>query len=466
VTEQQSAAAPQVNAPPSPWKLLLPVACMVAGILLFQFAAAHERRTEAGQTWSKAVIAPDAEPLWDGTVPVRARHVSLEAILAQSPTLRVFLEGLQKEEDGAEIVSTMGADRTEAVFMFALPEELWPELLAEGRAPVPGEPEVVAGNLARVETFDLDGQEFDVVGRFRPTVAGVTFAYVLPEHEAFAGLFDEESDGTLGWMAPEGRQRLTEDESIDLTRIEAKLYGAAQNTTTIQWLSLIALFLVNTGWAWFQCACMLRLGEWGVPVFGALARPMQTYRHTLIGVHLAVYGVMYLIIAVAYASPVTQFFLKQFVVELFTSGGMETVGAAYSSGNIAAAAWATYYHNFIFATVLLTLLPSLIVPPAGLIKTLLSTLLVGFAIAPMWSGDADGLSFHCITIAVEMEQYVLASWLMLVYPMLLWRVYQSPARLQALAHAGRVMGAGVLVIGILLGLAAVYEAVTLITFAG
>ena len=101
--------------------------------------------------------------------------------------------------------------------------------------------------------------------------------------------------------------------------------------------------------------------------------------------------------------------------------------------------------------------------------------------APAWTGVASGMTYHAITLALELPPYVLAAFGMTVWALAAFDFIWSPIRkwylgdkargvpvvqdaYRRLPRAFSVLVVTVLLTGVFLYVAAWYEAATLITF--
>jgi hypothetical protein len=126
------------------------------------------------------------------------------------------------------------------------------------------------------------------------------------------------------------------------------------------------------------------------------------------------------------------------------------------------AAAATFFNNFVVQTALLSMLPSLAVPFWALPKTILNLGFAGFALAPIWTGYVGHLSYHSITMTLEIEAYVVAAFAACVYPRIVWRGLREGDFKKGLAQGLVLMLRTTVLAGIMLLIAATYEATTLI----
>ena len=124
--------------------------------------------------------------------------------------------------------------------------------------------------------------------------------------------------------------------------------------------------------------------------------------------HIFVYGSLFGAMLLGIQEPLLHIVLQEFVAAAFTEGDLAYIGAAYESGNVLLAAAATFANNYLLQTIALTLLASFGVPMFGLFKTAASVVLVGLAMPPLWTGMAGGFTFHSVTMVLEFEAYIFA----------------------------------------------------------
>ena len=108
--------------------------------------------------------------------------------------------------------------------------------------------------------------------------------------------------------------------------------------------------------------------------------------------------------------------MLEVVKQQFTEGDLAYIGEAYLSGDILAAANATWVNNFLLQTLAMGVLPSLVPLGIGFFKTLLSLGIVGFAMAPMWTDIIGNYVLHSGTMVLELEPYVIVAWACILWP--------------------------------------------------
>ena len=434
---------------------------LVAGVTVLAATAVLEARFGATQAWSNALFMPEGTALWEDTLPISVRKIPLDNFPVQKD---FFEEASRQLGPDAE---AMAFDLTEwAILLDASPDSL--ELLLEsGRVPAPGESsEVLAGALARLDKFTMEGTEFRVVGRIRRGVPGLSFAYLFPRHESLESHFGEEQGATNGWLDPEGMQHLrdfaaeNDTEGIDL----APLVGQALTETRYFWATLLGLALVAAGGAIAQMRLLVRFRRRGPRFMTATLESLSQRSKLLLGMHVLMYGGFFSMMLLATALPLGLLVLQTIVSNTFQEGELSAIGAAYAAGNIPLAAVMTWAWNYLVATVTLSVIPSLLFPFWGVAKNLLSFLMVGFVMSPVWTGSAAGFVYHSITMTLELEAYIIVSFAVSVLPIDVFRGVLSGKLAEGIGSGLKVVGGATVLAGLMLAVAASYEAVTLILF--
>lgn len=333
-------------------------------------------------------------------------------------------------------------------------------LLTDGRLPAPGGGEVVAGPGAGEDRVALAGEAFTVVGRLGPDAAIFRHAYLhpgsipVPERSDLItreGALFPDLDTLEAAVPGETREQLT---------LTAGAHLAPGGTIALTMLGLLIVALAGSG-AWIRLLQNLR-GRGG-PLLRPAFEACAAHGPLLIGMHAALYAVFFGLMLLSLRLPDTYFVVVAFVQEMFTTGDLQTIGEAYQSGNVLWAKLETWRHNFLFATVLLSTLPSFFVPGAALVKNAASFALLGFGLAPLIEGSARVMTFHAITMWIELEAYILVSFASVLLPV---RVLRALANGDDAARAYRdgaiALVSMTVLAGIILLVGALYEAVTLI----
>lgn len=460
----------------------LPLAFVFTGVLLLLMGAITDEARQARHPWGHSALAVGETPPFPvaEASPVRLRRVPPD----QLPSLVAFLEaylppemlGAAWEEDRKALAAWEA--RTEYVILADLTGAPGDDgLLAEGRWPVPGAPEVLAGPLTRLDSFQLGGETFTVTGRITPRAPAFMDAFLLPAHPRWEAHFEEAAGGEPGWLAQNVRDwldQMTRDGEAgnsDALRVlgDELEAGFAMTERGLTLLGIVGLGLVALGATLFTT----RLAGWlhglgGPPWLAGLLMPLLdaivTRPRLWWGLHLVNYGLLLGMMAVATAFPRVAANLAEWMALVFSEGGLAYVGDAYASKNILAAAAATFTHNFLTATIMMTLLPSLIILGWGVLKTAASLALVGFVMSPLWVGTLSGYTYHSITMGIEIEAYIIAAFAVSVYALHILRGFFTAQFLPRLILALRVMAGAAAVSALFLLAGAFYEATTLILF--
>lgn len=412
--------------------------------------------------WQGALWSVDSEPPWENTLPIDTRRVPKSLYPAQFE----WAEQFNAVENGDIVVDMLGLDAREWVVRAPVDEDTLKSLTASGRPPEPGTNEVLGGVLVRRERFPLDGAEFQVVGQLRRDTPGLAFSYLLPADPAHDALFSEETAAEEGWLAPDGVTRLETEEGVFPEDFEGTVHGGMAVLPPLAVLCAMAgLSIFLAGGAAFEAMLILRLCN-AVPMLRPFAAMATAHPLLFAGAHVVHFGCFLFFAAVAAAFPLTNLSVMQWIAEEFLTGSLSHVGQPYVAGDLLGATWNTFKHNFLYATCVRVLAPSLVVPGLGTLAgeamNFLALGVAGFVLAPLWSHVAAMLPTHAVTIAVELEAYALAGFVVLFYPLELFGLFFTQDRMAALRRMWAAVLIGIALIAAILALAAFYEAVTLV----
>jgi len=444
--------------------MALPAAIIFLGVTVLALVGTREARELEGRPWAEAILAPDNVLEGEaadvpGVIPVRVRDVSRPGDKALTFLATSFETWASKEEHALKV----DFNRPERVMAAALDVEDLAPLLASGRLPEPGRPEVLAGDLARADPFEVDGVSFQVTGRLKPHVSGLLYSYLLPLDAGIEEYFTEATGATQGWLHPEGLAHLDELLPNPDEADAPELLGLRTRTRpAYAWVALAGLMLVAWGGAMAHIRVFANASHGDARILGPLLTETVERPRLFAGMHVALYGTFFACMVLGLCFPLLNYRLTEYVGAIFTEGGLSYVGDAYRSQNILQAALATYYNNYVVQTLGFTFLPSVVPLALGAFKTAASFALAGFVMAPVWAGSAAGQVFHSITMALELEAYILASFVVLVWPIRLVRGVISGAFSQHVARAAHIYIGGIVLTGAMLAIAALYEATSLI----
>ena len=475
---------------------------MLSGIALLFLLSFLEARWLREQPWSRAVWVEDHVVEMEGAVEAWSRELSIEQSLGDSVVVRMIQEDLLREvslqearapksDDGVDNpLDTTGLLNTDFfprahLFMLALPPSDLEPILASGRLPEPGTREVLAGPLLSDRDLVLDGQTFKVTGTIHPQAAGFTKVYLLPAPSIGTHFPSSETwkrgtffaDTTAIWEA------LNAEFGGENAEASPTVHGGpVQTRPVIAWGVWFGLLLVAVGASIASIAGYRRLARLPIPVLSHAMQEIVIRPRLIWTLHAVYFGGFFGAMAMGLMDTELNYFFTQYASHEFSEGNLKYVGDAYESGNFAQAAHATYHNNFVLQTLELTALISLFPPfVLGLVKIMLSFVVVGFAMAPLWSGTAAGMSYHAITLGLELPPYILVGFGAAVWaqcigrflwsPMKVWYLGDKAASEPIIQDAARQVPRGFLVLAgctllsaVLLYVAAWYEAVTLISF--
>ncbi|MBX3180742.1 MAG: hypothetical protein KF886_25625 [Candidatus Hydrogenedentes bacterium] len=499
VTDAMALPAPRAGRPDG----LIAAGLIAFAVSLLFVLAILEGSWLRAQPWSSALRTEDHVIDDPSAIAAWSRRLSLDQSVGESENVRAILRDLRRLEReqaagrtrsvledplGTASLANLDYFPRASLVMVDLPAEAMAPLLESGRIPAAGAREVLAGYLTGAGPLEIDGETFAVVGRLRPQIPAFVKSYVLPSHDDFRALFGDSSGGAPGSIVvePGGRIRelipeLFESGDADPPRVHA---GPVPTRPLFAWGTWGALLIAALGATLGFLALFRRLAQTRIPLIGDAMREIVLRGRLIRTLYGLYFGGFFGAMALGMQDPELNHLFTEYVSRTFTEGSLQYVGEAYTSGNIAAAAHATYYNNFVVQTVFLTTGLSLM-PPffLGMLKIMASFLVVGFAMAPLWSATASGMTYHVITLALELPPYILVAFGVAVWSHAAWGFLWSPVRRWYLGDRARdqaiVMEAGAqlprallvllgctLLSAVLLYVAAWYEATTLILFRG
>ncbi len=446
-------------------KLLLGIALslliVIVGMLLIRHGAKLDEADAADAPFKKAVLVTGMEDPWGEGLPMKVRQLPEPEPPADS-VLAAFKTGLKQSLKGTPQERLL--DFSEWVVLMELPEDVWEPLLETGRLPTPGLPEVLAGHFTEGDTVSLDGIEFRVVGGLKRPVAGVAFAYVLPYHTNFSHLF--ETDDTLtGWYDTQGRILEEPDfwpEDIAETKMRGGVSFASDSVWSFVFLGQIVAVLGGA----LVLILLLRLPQIErLAPFSPGVSAIRSHPVVLGGLlfyHFALFfGVMWL----AHRNPVLYGRILAIFMSAAAEGPFGAVIEGIEQGNIPLAAIKIWLWNFGVGTLVTAVLPSIVIPFFAILKQTLTFGVIGYITAPLFMGIGSVYVYHVITVALELQGYIFASFGCVMWPVYLVRGIKQ-RNFRAIAIQGiKVMASCALLAGVILAVAAAYEAVTIILFA-
>lgn len=430
---------------------------LLVGVTILAFLGFLEDQQTKNAAWTGAFYGIGHDPPWEGTFPIALKRIPL----SNFPDLETEYEILAASFDN-ESLASLGLDMTETLIALDAPIEILQPILASGRLPERGEHEVLAGEFARLESFHLDDVTFSVVGRISRSAGGLTFAYLLPRDDALEELFLESGGAEIGWFDPEGKKHFTEATKNETAPDDLRVRGSALTTPEIILGVIVGLALVALGGALVQIRLFQLLARRASGPLLPACRAIDQWPRLLLFIHLLLYGAFFGFMIAAVVWPVEHFRMRELIAEVFSKGYLATLTQAYGAGNIPLAALLTFANNYGLQTVVMTFLVSIVIPFSGILKTLISFSMTGFGMAPMWLGSAAGYTYHSITLTLELEAYVIACFAVCMWPIQFVKDLMNKSIGPGLLHALKIMASAALLTGVMLAIAALYEATTLI----
>jgi len=443
----------------SAW-LIAGAALMAVGVAGLLAVMVLEAREQASVPWAHGVVVVGEEAPW----PEAERGFRMPVSGEDAPD-SPLVAALRAQRGGEDVIAQFGLDDHGHVLALEASAEEWAALVGEGRAPRPGAFEALAGDLCDLDAVHVGEERFEVVGRARRGVGMLTRTYVIPmasfEAAAASGPIEAETvwfdrDAAESVAAMEGGQE-------DIGDLELHTYmpltSRGLGLSAVGWLAVIVVGGV-LAWTWIFRALGAALPSWAGAVFAEVGRAPRLYAF----VHVLLYGAFLAGMWAAVERPELGFRLTHFVKGQFEDGGLSFIGNAYGSGSVLSAMATTWFWNYVMATVVMSIAPSFFLPFWGVAKNLLSFLVVGLALAPIWAGAAQGMTYHSGTMVLELQAYVLTAFFVSRYVVLVGQGLWLGSFGRRFGRAVAVMVTGTVAVGVMLGIAALYEAVTLILF--
>jgi hypothetical protein len=347
----------------------------------------------------------------------------------------------------------------------------WASILAEGEVPDPEKREALAGSLCGPEEIVVNGETYRVTGRLHRVVGSLSTVYLIPFDAAVTDSLIRNNEGNQGFYLRKTQLPFPED-NFEWPEDVSPLFPhhSIAMPTSLSFAVLAGLALTLYGAAVLQWSAVLWLHRISNAFDGLVTagrKHPQLFRFVLT---LNYTTFLYMMFA-GILFPQANLAATQWAFEQFSDGALKELGQAYDDGNIPLAAWETFRNNFIVQTVILAAIPSLFIPLFGVGKTLLSLIVVGFPMAPVWTGGALPMTFHWITIALELQAYILVSFGVSVYTVRAWKALvvafrepddELPSAKDEFLFGFEALASATMYACLALAIGALYEAVTLI----
>jgi hypothetical protein len=355
---------------------------------------------------------------------------------------------------------------------------------------------VAGAELASRDTVIVGGESLNVVGVLKPDVALLASSFLIPRDDDNTRFFPVAVPTVLpAWLLHAGAADLR-DEKFRKSFEEAfppKTYGwvlphdrLLPRTYYLYLAGLAILLLSGSGaliglYRWLADKLSSGIpvesqvpedpglrdvgaGKAGVPFLAAPLLEIKARPRLFWGVHLAYFGLVIAGSLLVYTLADVQTVLLGKVGEALSTptNPLGVAGAAYASGNIARAALVTFVVNFLLGSLAFITVPSILLPGIGVFLAGLRATMWGLLLAPAVGALAYGMLPHSVTMLLEGEGYILATFFGLLIPI---HIFQSSLGGNPLTRFGRVLWLNFKAnfwIALVLAVAAIYEATEVI----
>jgi hypothetical protein len=434
------------------------------------------QRTDRDAPWATGLMALAASPEDAGDIDHAFAGVSARVrLLDPGPLATALISGLGAQDK--RTARSMRARLSEKLVEVDLEKAgIGPEQLWSGRLPVPGAEEVVAGHQAtHKDRLQTGGRRFQVVGVLRRDVALFADGYLVPPDGSLDKLFDggppSAQAAILIRLAPDQpqssalRKKIREAFPKERFSLVGPMIHVERGAYYLYQAGQALLLLGGSGFLIGLYPVLRRRARWRV-----LRTPLTELsrrRRLLWAVHLGYFGLTILASLLIYEAAPVQTALLGVVQSQIGSGEgvLGIAGKAYGSGQIPIAAATTFGINFLLGSLVHITLPSLIVPGSGVLMAAFRAIMWGVLLAPTFTSLSMASLPHSLTILLEGEAYILASFFALLLPIYLFR--RRPAGVFARYGRGVSINLeGALLVAAVVFVAACYEAVEVILMKG
>lgn len=340
-------------------------------------------------------------------------------------------------------------------------------MLSSGRLPEPGKHEALAGDLSPVEPFQIGETTYNIVGTLSRDFSPFVGTYIISAENL------ENIPGTIvpGFAFPDAVSlfsKLHGEINSNLEDIDYMegISGLQARTSDLFSIGIsISLLIICFALKEIFRMFYLRLANPPTPMIGPLFTEIQQRNKLFRFVNTFFYAVFFINLFTALYQPETHRLIIYYITHVFSRGDLQYIGEAYKQGDILRAAITTFHNNFWVQTFLLTFLIS--IPPfmLGVFKSFISFAFAGYAMSPIWTGTAVRLTFHSITIVLELEAYILAVFAVILWTYYFWNALFTRKQFRQKIYNGlKVIISAIIVTGCILAIAGLYESITIILF--
>ncbi len=347
------------------------------------------------------------------------------------------------------------------------------QMLQRGRLPNPDANEVVAGFYAsNKDKIVVDGQVFKVVGQFKKEVRLFVDSYLFGDSTMASELFNPAHEAVQNaYIFQLPREQLVDSQVREqlkkaFPKSQFAAYAPLIRTEQVPFYLYIlgmALLFLGGSVVLFRLYCILadRIdNRW-------LRLPLveiRKFRRLFLSLHFIYFGVAVLFMIVAYLLPELQVCLLAEIKAQVEGGAgpLGVAGKAYMSKSIPLAAVATFAINFFLGSLAYITIPSIIIPGVGILAAIFRALMWGLLLAPNFDVLAGAMLPHSLTLLLEGEAYIIATFFALLIVVYLFRKAEGPSLLRRYGNALLMNVRGNLLVAAVLVVAAIYEAIEVI----
>ncbi len=473
-------ASPPSNSPPEPSPVIIGnpsyhrvdtlLRWLFLGMLCLLLIGHWEEKHLQKKPWSRGVVIWNEQliqEIWR-RIPEETEFKRLLVI----PDVQTFQ---QKNELLVELLKQIELGKETDIPLLKYPVFVWMEpmtdflpMLSSGRLPEPGKTEALAGDLTPVESFQIGDTTYNIVGILSREYSPFVGAYIIPS-ESLGNIPENVVPGFAFPDATAMFSKLHGERGKDLQDIDFMEGISGLQARTSDLFSVgtaISLLIICLALKEIFAIFYRRLANPPTLFIGPLFSEIQQ-RHKLFRfVNTFFYAIFFINLFTALYEPETHRLIIYYISHVFSKGDLQYIGEAYQQGDVLRAAITTFYNNFWVQTFLLTIVISL--PPfmLGVLKSLISFAFAGFAMSPIWTGTAVRLTFHSITIVLELEAYILAVFAVILWTYYFWNAVFTRKQFREKIFSGfRVIVSAIIISGCILAIAGLYEAITIIFFA-
>lgn len=340
-------------------------------------------------------------------------------------------------------------------------------ILESGRLPTLGKQEALAGDLTPSSNFFINGVEYKVVGKIRKECAPFVGCYVIPLEN-----IEKIPENTVPGIAFPSFENLSENKDIANLFNQKKLDNSilyeisgiqSRTSPLFAYGAGLGLLIVCLSLRSLLRLYYYRLANPPTKILGQLFSEIYNRKKAFGVINTFLYLVFFAFLVYGLNEPENHRTIVYYINHVFSEGELSYIGEAYANKNILQAAITTFHNNFWVQTFLLTIVIS--IPPfmLGVLKTLISFAFAGFAMAPLWSDTATKLTFHSVTVGLELEAYILAVFGVVVWTYYFWNgVITRKNFIEKIKRGMKTLIGASIASGTLLAISALYEALTLI----